>query len=677
MKKTLLVIACLLAAVIEVCAQFRMADVRVETPLDANNENGIFRLHVRVADEQDKRSSGTLSYKLLDPAGREVAASVLKVSTQQCEVSFQPRIIDKPSLWSAESPALYTLVLKLQKKNEKQKDEVTRKIGFRSVEVSEKEIRYNGRKLRVKGINYQPAAISESIKQRVSQLRKDLEYLKKKHVNALRLRHADIPEELFGLCNEYGFYLLHEDATAAPHSHPSVISCPSVHPAIQEHCRWDYPNKDLDVKMEEMQKLYQDIRFYDFDREAGSVYIQNLHHFTSLDAFDFYYLVRDHGKEVLRAPLQVGDVAPGKSVRCTGLQGITAERAATGDVRIEFYATLRRASSFFEKGSVMAREQTYIHTFYRPEVPAGPSDPLITHLVESDDRITLQGKRLQIVFQRSSGQLVSYRYLGEEYLHASQGPRPFFWRAPTVSDVSAGLPQSLQAWREASYQPLQAKSFTCVRAADAVAVLTATYDFPAPAAQWRIVYKVYANGVIKVDNHFEASSGVTSMIPRVGLRVQLTPAFNQVCYFGRGPRTNYRDCRTAQFLGTYASKINALLDVCPYPQENGHRTDIYWCALQGRLKGGLLLVADRTFEMNLFALPLENLERSTAVEKGKLVDFFIDYRMMGVGADNRFRTPVQEPYLIRPGKENAIDYGFAIVPFEKHADYLQLIRKYQ
>lgn len=677
MKKTLVLCGCFLGAAMGMWGQIRLDDVRVESKLDATYRDGIFRLHVRVADAQQKHSSGTVDYRLLDEQGRVVASSTLKVSTQQPDVSFQPRIVDRPLLWSAEQPHLYTLEVKLRKKNEKTVEEVHRKIGFRSVQFTEKELLYNGRPLRVKGVNYQPAGTAAGKKQRMDLLRNDLAELKKYHVNALRLRHAEIPDELFGLCDEYGFYLLHEDAASAPHSHPSVLLCPSVHPAIQEHCRWDYPNKDLDVKLEEMQKLYQDIRFYDFDREKGSVKVQNLHHFTSLQDYDFYYLVRDHGREVLRAPLSVGDVAPGDSVLCTGLQGITPERTTTGDVRIEFYATLRRSSPFFKRGSTMAREQTYIHTFYRPEVPADSSRPLITQLEESAECITLRGKDLQLVFQRSSGQLVSYCYLGEEYLHSRQGPRPFFWRAPTVSDASAGLPQSLQPWQSASYQPLQASSFTCRRDADAVAVLTATYDFPAPAARWQVVYKIYANGVVKVDNHFEASSGVTSMIPRVGLRMQLDPSFRQVTYYGRGPRTNYRDCRTAQFLGTYSNEIEHLQDSCPYPQENGHRTDIYWCALQGRLKGGLLLVADRTFEMNLFTLPQEDLERSTLVNKGELVDLFIDYRMMGVGADNRFRTPVQEPYLIRPGKEHAIDYGFAIVPFARHADYQSLIRAYK
>ena len=41
---------------------------------------------------------------------------------------------------------------------------------------------------------------------------------------------------------------------------------------------------------------------------------------------------------------------------------------------------------------------------------------------------------------------------------------------------------------------------------------------------------------------------------------------------------------------------------------------------------------------------------------------FIDYRMMGVGGDNSWGAIAHEPYLIRPGVENAIEYGFSIVP---------------
>ena len=45
--------------------------------------------------------------------------------------------------------------------------------------------------------------------------------------------------------------------------------------------------------------------------------------------------------------------------------------------------------------------------------------------------------------------------------------------------------------------------------------------------------------------------------------------------------------------------------------------------------------------------------------------------MMGVGGDDSWGATAHEPYLIRPGKENAIEYGFTLVPFDKKEDYLK------
>ncbi len=56
----------------------------------------------------------------------------------------------------------------------------------------------------------------------------------------------------------------------------------------------------------------------------------------------------------------------------------------------------------------------------------------------------------------------------------------------------------------------------------------------------------------------------------------------------------------------------------PYvrPQENNHRTDIYWCTLTSKAKEGLLFVADRTFEMNVSNYPLESLDSGDSIENG-------------------------------------------------------------
>ena len=104
-------------------------------------------------------------------------------------------------------------------------------------------------------------------------------------------------------------------------------------------------------------------------------------------------------------------------------------------------------------------------------------------------------------------------------------------------------------------------------------------------------------------------------------------------------------------------------------------------------KAGLLFIADRTFELNASNYLLGSLDSGETIDNGaprtnetnhrhltdpqpvKQVDMFIDYRMMGVGGDNSWGAIAHEPYLIRPGVENAIEYGFSIVPFDKKADY--------
>ena len=98
--------------------------------------------------------------------------------------------------------------------------------------------------------------------------------------------------------------------------------------------------------------------------------------------------------------------------------------------------------------------------------------------------------------------------------------------------------------------------------------------------------------------------------------------------------------------------------------------------------------------MNVSNYPLESLDSGDSIENGAprtaktnhrhltdpqavpSVDFFIDYRMMGIGGDNSWGALAHEPYLIHSGKQNSISYGFTIVPFDKKTDFKSLIYQY-
>ena len=450
-----------------------------------------------------------------------------------------------------------------------------------------------------------------------------------------------------------------------------------------------YPDRSVKPQTEEMGKVYQNIKFFDFDPAASVVKIRNDFSFTNLDKYDFHYIVRHHGKEIYKGRIKDIKAEPGQTVTSPFLNGIPATNSSTGDVRIEFYAAIRTPEPFLPAGTVIAREQTYAHTFHKEDAPK----QAFAGSEEDDRQVVFSGPHFKATFDKQSGLLVSYRYKKQEYIHNGQGPRPFFWRAPTDNDYGAKLPVRLKAWKEASYQEPKAESFNVVRDKDTTAVKV-TYRFPQTDARWDITYKVYGNGVIKVDNHFVAENAQTPMIPRVGLRMRLPARITSLTYYGRGPEENYRDRRTSQFIGEYTSGIQDMYEPYVRPQENNHRTDIYWCTLTSKAKEGLLFVADRTFEMNVSNYPLESLDSGESIENGSprtektnhrhltdpqpepSVDLFIDYRMMGVGGDDSWGALAHEPYLIRPGRQNAISYGFAIVPFDKGTDFKSLIYRY-
>jgi len=450
-----------------------------------------------------------------------------------------------------------------------------------------------------------------------------------------------------------------------------------------------YPDRSVKPQTEEMGKVYQNIKFFDFDPAASVVKIRNDFSFTNLDKYDFHYIIRHHGKEVYKGRIKDIKAEPGQTVTSPFLNGIPATNSSTGDVRIEFYAAIRTPEPFLPAGTVIAREQTYVHTFHKEDAPK----QAFAGSEEDDRQVVFSGLHFKATFDKQSGLLVSYRYKKQEFIHNGQGPRPFFWRAPTDNDYGAKLPVRLKAWKEASYQEPKAESFNVVRDKDTTAVKV-TYRFPQTDARWDITYKVYSNGVIKVDNHFVAENAQTPMIPRVGLRMQLPARITSLTYYGRGPEENYRDRRTSQFIGEYTSGIQDMYEPYVRPQENNHRTDIYWCTLTSKAKEGLLFVADRTFEMNVSNYPLESLDSGDSIENGSprtektnhrhltdpqpepSVDLFIDYRMMGVGGDDSWGALAHEPYLIRPGRQNAVSYGFAIVPFDKGTDFKSLIYRY-
>lgn len=111
--------------------------------------------------------------------------------------------------WNAEEPKLYTLTLTLRKNGEIIEC-IKKLVGFRTVEISGRTFLFNGRKIKLKGVNHHDTNPYEGYCMTADQLAYDIMLFKAFNVNTVRTSHYP-PDPLFiELCDFYGIYVVDE-----------------------------------------------------------------------------------------------------------------------------------------------------------------------------------------------------------------------------------------------------------------------------------------------------------------------------------------------------------------------------------------------------------------------------------------------------------------------------------
>ena len=107
-------------------------------------------------------------------------------------------------LWNAEEPNLYMLIL------ETENEVIAQKIGFRKIEIDQRVIKLNGRKVKFKGVNRHDSSPVNGYAVTFEEMKKDLLMMKAHNINALRTSHYPNSPLLPILANELGLYLIAE-----------------------------------------------------------------------------------------------------------------------------------------------------------------------------------------------------------------------------------------------------------------------------------------------------------------------------------------------------------------------------------------------------------------------------------------------------------------------------------
>ena len=167
--------------------------------------------------------SGSLSVELKLSAssldGAKVRLTLLDAERNVCmqkelaaaeTMEMSPELVEGVTLWEHKSPYLYTLEVEIFDKNDDLIEMVPVKTGFRKIELKEKVMLFNGKRLVLCGVNRHEWNAEKGRCISMEDMEADMQILKKNHINAVRTSHYPNQIPWYEMCDENGIYMMAE-----------------------------------------------------------------------------------------------------------------------------------------------------------------------------------------------------------------------------------------------------------------------------------------------------------------------------------------------------------------------------------------------------------------------------------------------------------------------------------
>jgi len=186
---------------------------QVETVFDSAYKNATLRLDLSIENESDREVSGAqLVFALQDPEGHSVplenhslAIHLGPWSRLEKRVEFP---VESPKHWEAEHPRLYLLSATASGGNGK--EVVSRRFGFRQIEIRGSQFLMNGVGIKMHGANHYEMDPLAGRAVTSDLTRKDLAMMKDDNLDAIRTSTFPAVEDLYDDADELGFYIEEE-----------------------------------------------------------------------------------------------------------------------------------------------------------------------------------------------------------------------------------------------------------------------------------------------------------------------------------------------------------------------------------------------------------------------------------------------------------------------------------
>lgn len=203
--------------------KLNVADFFVNAGLDENYEKGVFgiaidlnfnlkdvpsKFSVEVELKNDENNNSEFNKLFVNQLTKK---ELKKHKNSSCySLVIEDAVLDGVRPWSAEKPNLYNMIIRIKDKDGDVIETVGSKVGFRTTEVVDGQLKVNGKAIMVKGVNrHEHSGFTGQCVDRKT-MEQDIKIMLENNINTVRTCHYPDDVYWYELCDKYGLYVIDE-----------------------------------------------------------------------------------------------------------------------------------------------------------------------------------------------------------------------------------------------------------------------------------------------------------------------------------------------------------------------------------------------------------------------------------------------------------------------------------
>lgn len=184
-----------------------LSDLTIVTDFDESYLNANLIISVSASSSEAISEKFKIRFTLVDSAKNKIFTET--ASFDNLKTMLRKEII-KPKQWSDEKPYLYRLIVELLNSKNEILEIISKKVGFRELELIDGKACLNGKPIYFRGVNRHEHHPDYSGAVTKEMMIKDILLMKQFNINSVRTCHYPDSPVWYDLCDEYGILLLDE-----------------------------------------------------------------------------------------------------------------------------------------------------------------------------------------------------------------------------------------------------------------------------------------------------------------------------------------------------------------------------------------------------------------------------------------------------------------------------------